>query len=278
MTRFLQLRLGRLRTDFLFPGSLHARFARGALWSLVASIIAHGFTLTASTGVARLLGVVGFGELGIINNTLGTLGLFAGLGLGLTATKHVAEFRYKDPNRAGRIIGLLYVVAIASAGIASVLLFALAPELATAILNAPHLANELRIGCGILFLSTLIGVQTSILSGFESFRLIAGVNLIQGLFKLPLMLAGVWVWGLVGAIGALVLVNALNWILNQLAIQRECDIAGFKVHYDNLSSELPVLWRFSVPAFLSNVMVGPGIWITSVMLVNQAGGYTDAHV
>jgi len=38
-----------------------------------------------------LLGTVGFGELGVIQSTVGMFGVFAGLGLGMTATKYVAS-------------------------------------------------------------------------------------------------------------------------------------------------------------------------------------------
>jgi len=40
--------------------------------------------------VARILGKEEFGQLAIVQSTVGMLGVIAGLGLGLTATKHVA--------------------------------------------------------------------------------------------------------------------------------------------------------------------------------------------
>jgi O-antigen/teichoic acid export membrane protein len=59
-----------------------------------------------------MLGKTGYGELGMIQTTVGMFGVFAGFGLGVTATKHVAEFRRSDPARAGRIIGLSSVFAV----------------------------------------------------------------------------------------------------------------------------------------------------------------------
>jgi len=46
------------------------------------------------------------GELGIIQNTIGMFGTLAGFGMGLTANKHVAEFKRTDPAPAERILGL----------------------------------------------------------------------------------------------------------------------------------------------------------------------------
>src|ERR1022692_3038167 len=48
----------------------------------------------------------------MIQSTVGMLGIFAGLGLGITATKYVAELRSHDPERAGRIIALGCGVAV----------------------------------------------------------------------------------------------------------------------------------------------------------------------
>ena len=65
--------------------------------------------LIASMVVARILGKNEFGELGMIQSTVGMLGVFAGFGLGLTATKHVAELKHSNPERTGRILSLCSV-------------------------------------------------------------------------------------------------------------------------------------------------------------------------
>ena len=88
------------------------RLARGVFWSMAGAVISRGLMLAASVLVARMLGKMGFGELGMIRSTVGMFGIFAGFGLGLTATKHVAEFRSSDPERAGRIISLSWLVAM----------------------------------------------------------------------------------------------------------------------------------------------------------------------
>jgi len=271
----LWLWVARTRVAILPQSSLGARFARGAFWSLVGTVISQGLGLVASVITARLLGKVGFGELGMINSTVGMFGVFAGLGLGLTATKYVAEFRSKDPDRAGRILGLSELVAVVSGGTVSLILFALAPMLAERTLNAPHLVNELRLGCGLLFLNALNGAQTGALAGFEGFKTIAQVNLVRGLLNFPVMIAGVWFFGLPGAVVAMVVVAGAGCLLNHLALRRECDQAGVAVTYRGISSEWQVLGKFSFPAFLSSAMTSPILWLANTILVNQPGGYGE---
>ena len=66
--------------------SLRRRFARGAFLSVAAAFIAQGLGLVTSIVTARILGKTGFGELGIILSTASMFGVFAGFGMGLTAT------------------------------------------------------------------------------------------------------------------------------------------------------------------------------------------------
>lgn len=267
---------GRQKWDQIFASdSLGGRFARGTFWSLVGTVIAQGLSMVASIVVARLLGKTGFGELGMINSTVGTFGVFAGVGLGLTATKYIAEYRTKDPDRAGRILGLSTRVAVISSGLVSLFLFIIAPWLSANTLNAPYLANELRLGCLLLFFNSLTGLQTGALSGFEAFKTITRVNFYRGLLNFPVMLVGVWLFGLTGAIAAMVIVGAIGWWFNHRALKRECAAVGIISTCRDVRTELPMLWNFAFPAFLSGIVVGPFLWISNTLLVNQPGGYGE---
>ena len=130
--------------DRVEASPLGYRLAKGAFWSLAGALMSRALGLVSSILVARMLGKVGFGELGVIQSSVGMFGTFAGFGLGLTATKHVAEFRAKDPVRAGRIIALSSLVSWGTGGAMAVLLFVLAPWLAAHTLAAPHLGGLLR--------------------------------------------------------------------------------------------------------------------------------------
>ncbi|MBI5641477.1 MAG: oligosaccharide flippase family protein [Nitrospirae bacterium] len=273
--RYLTAAVRRLRQRHLPEGSLRARFALGTFWSIAGALISRGLALLASIVVARLLGKTGFGELGIIQSTVGMFGLFAGLGLGVTATKYVAEFRQKDPEKAGRIIGLSFFVALASGAVITLVLIVFAPWLAEHTLAAPYLSRLLQIGAGILFFSAVNGVQTGALSGFEAFRTIANINLASGLLSFPLMVGGVYIEGLQGAVWALVVSMAANCGFNYVALKSRMRQDSIHAHYSHSLKDLSVLWQFSLPAFLSGVMVGPVNWVCGALLVNQPNGYAE---
>src|SRR3954468_11437375 len=122
--------------------SVRGRFLRGSSWSLLGMVASQGLALAAAVAAARLLGKEGFGQLAIINSTIGMLGVVGTMGLGATANKYVAETRTHDPPRAGRIIGMSSTLAWILGGMTAVGLFIAAPMVAAKILHAPALVNE----------------------------------------------------------------------------------------------------------------------------------------
>jgi len=249
------------------------RLAKGAFWSLAGGLISRALGLLSSILVARMLGKAGFGELGIIQSTVGLFGTFAGFGLGLTATKHVAEFRTSDPARAGRIIGLSSLVSWMTGGAMALALLVLGPWLATHTLAAPHLGGLLRVGSLLLLLGAVNGAQTGALAGFEAFKRIARINLVAGATAFPLMVGGVWWRGLEGAVVGLLASQAVNCLLNYGGLRAEAGRAGVPLAYAGSTREWNVLWQFSLPALLSGMMVGPVYWLCNTLLVNQPDGY-----
>jgi O-antigen/teichoic acid export membrane protein len=232
-------------------------------------------TLLASILVARILGKEDYGQLGIIRSTVGMFGVFAGLGLGLTATKHVAEFRQSDPHRAGRIMALSAVVAAGTGLVAALVLLLFAPWLAEHTLAAPSLAGPLRVGALMLLLSAMNGAQTGALAGFEAFKMIAQVNLAVGLLSFPMLLVGASYGGLTGTVWALVLNLAFAWALNHLALRRKAAQAQVPFRLTGCLREWRVLGAFGLPAALSSLLVVPTTWSCGAMLVNQPGGYGE---
>jgi len=255
-----------------------SRLARGVFWSMAGSVISRGLMLCATVLVARMLGKTVYGELGMIQSTVGMFGVFAGFGLGLTATKYVAEFRRSDPDRAGRIIGLSGLFAMLTGGVIAIGLFIFAPWLSEHTINAPHLASVLRIGAMILFINALNGAQTGALSGFEAFKTIAHVNLFVGLISFPILVCGAYFGDLTGAVWALAINLSFNWLLNHLALCKEAKHYRVPFTFKNCTREWSVLWRFSLPAALSGALVGPVNWACGALLVNQPDGYGEMGI
>jgi O-antigen/teichoic acid export membrane protein len=254
------------------------RLARGAFWSLAGTLISRGLGLLAGIFVARLLGKQGYGQLGVVQSTLGMFGILAGFGMGLTANKHVAEFRKSDPARAGRIIGISSLVAWGTGGLMTLILFFLAPWLSRTTLASPEMGGLLQAGALLLLFGGVNGAQTGALAGFEAFKAIARVNLIAGLVAFPTTLVAAWFWGVTGSVWALVANLAINCTLNFIALRQEASRAGVPLSYRRCRQEWPILWRFSLPAVLGGALTGPVTWAVNALLVNQPDGYAQMGI
>lgn len=259
--------------DRVESSHIGSRMARGAFWSIGGAVISRGLMLIASILVARMLGREVYGEFGMIRTTVNMFLVFAGFGLGMTATKHVAECRVSDPDRAGRILAISGLFAVGTGTLVAVGLYVFAPWVASHTINAPHLVGELRIGAFILLLNAMNGSQTGALAGFEAFKSIAKVNLWTGLASFPLLIGGAYWGGLRGAVWALGANMVINWFLNHLALRREAARHKVPFSFKECFTEWPILWRFSLPAAMSGIMVSPIVWASNAMLVNQPGGY-----
>ncbi len=242
-------------------------------------IVYRGMSIISLIIAARLIGTKGFGELGITLDTVTMFQIFAGLGLGLTATKYVAELKNQNPRRAGRIIGLSRIIALATGSLCSIALLIFSPWICSVILAAPELVEIFRIASLLLFFSAINGYQVGVLTGLEAFKVIAIINILIGIIGLPLIVIFVMWWGVKGAILGLAVSVSFNLILNTFALREQLHKAGIVV--DNTFEcfrEKSALWNFSLPAALSGFMVTPAIWICDAILVNTRNGYQEMGV
>lgn len=261
--------------DRVAESDIGKRMASGVFWSLTGSVLSQGLMLLATIFVARILGKTEYGELGMIRSTVSMFAVFAGFGLGMTATKYIAEYRKSDPEKSGKIIGLTTLFAGGTGGIISIIILIAAPYIATHSINAPHLVDEIRLGAVMLFFSALNGAQTGTLSGFEAFKTIAKVNLIAGLLAFPIQIGCTLLFGLQGSVIGFGLNFLILWALNFYAVRRETQKAGIIIRFTKAWDEWNVLLKFSLPALLSGILVAPVMWACNALLVNKPHGYEE---
>ena len=254
--------------------SVRRRLGLGAFWSLAGAAIARGLGLAGSICAARILGRRGFGELGMIQSTVGMFATFAGFGLGLMATKHIAEFRSQDRPKTGRLIGLSTVASLISGSIMAVILIACADWVCGSTLRTPYLAGPLRVSASLLLLNAVCGAQTGVLSGFEAFRTIAKINLISGLLGFPMCVIGAWC-GIDGAVWGMSASVLVNCILNRVELRRLLKAAGITVDHRGCWREARVLWTFTAPALLGSILMAPATWLCNAMVARGAHGYEN---
>ncbi|WP_291065467.1 MULTISPECIES: oligosaccharide flippase family protein [unclassified Empedobacter] len=248
---------------------------KNSFWLLIGTLFSKLFLLGATIVTARILGKIEYGEFGIIKSTINMFITFAELGLGLTATKFISEYKKTEPVKVGKIIILSNIFSILFGLCFSVLIILFSSDLAKQI-NASHLSGNIEFAALILFFSVLNGAQNGILVGLESFKNLAINNIIAGIISFVLQILGSYKFGLNGLIFGFSMNFFILFILNFLSIYKitksTYNIRFFSI--DNFS-EISVLWKFSLPAVLSGVAVNPVVWICNNFLVNQSKGYNE---
>ena len=176
--------------------SVRARMAKGVLWSVIAGVFTRGLFVVLSIVIARLLGEVEFGKWGMVQATVGVLANLAGMGVGQTLTKHLAELRNGDPVRAGRVFALAASQAILANFLVAIGCFCLADILAWRVLRSPGMASPLALSVLIAVTLGFAMVLECALAGFEAFRKIAHVKFAEMIATFIVMVALTKLFGL----------------------------------------------------------------------------------
>ena len=254
-------------------GNLFERFARGVSWNLIGTFLAQGSVFAANIFVANRLGPQSFGEFSLLQNTALTFSAIAQLATGVTATRYIAEYRSSDPERAGRIIGFCSLFTLGTGLLAGLILFALSGWLSASTLNASHLSGGLKIMALYLLFSAMSGYQTGALAGLEGYRHIARLGVVHGAVHIIFCAIGVWFFGLLGALWALVASLGVRWWLYHVVIRNEMSRHRITLSFMVHQQEKSLLWRFSIPAALGSLTSMPALWLTNTFLVQHPQGY-----
>jgi len=268
----------RKHVDRVRRSNIATQIASGAFWSLAGSVFSRLLMLIATILVAQMLGRKIFGQYSVVLSTVNSFIVFANFGIALTATKYVAEFRETDKERTGRILGLSYIFTVGSGILMTIFLCAVAPWICQYMMNAPELVNELRLGILFLIIASVNGAQNGVMVGFQGFRAAAIASCIAALFTIPLRAGGAYIGGLNGSLIGFGLSLVVLLIVNRIFILKMTKQYNIKISYRNAFQELPILWKFSVPAVLCGILVTPVFWLCYLMLARTQNGFEEVAV
>lgn len=254
------------------------RLARNVAWSSSGVVSSQVITLLAYMFLARFIGKENFGQFTIIQSTANTVAAFAGLGFGVTATKYIAEFRERNPGQAASIFALIMVITILWTALLAIVVWVMAPEIATEVLKRGELVSSVRVGAALLFFTAIMNVQNGALAGFESFDAVAKTSMLRGFLILPFLLVGAALGGVRGSLLGFAAATALVCVINGELLRRRCDLHSMVLSLRGSFSGLRLLAAFSIPAFLANIVPAPCLSLAQMLLIRQPGGYGDLAV
>jgi O-antigen/teichoic acid export membrane protein len=253
--------------------SIRDRFTTGIGWNLFAVGSLQGSAFAVNVILANVLGKQHFGEFAIIQNTLMTLAGVGQVATGITAAKFVAENRVYNKRTAGEVIGLCFALTMLTGLLGAGLLIGLAPWISADLLNAPRLKSGLEIaGAASLFL-TMNAFQMGALAGLESFRAAAMVSVAIGLLHVAVCGIGAWLFGVEGALWALLLSSFVRWATFGRLLRSEALAQSIELSWAGWQRQRGILHAFAIPAAICGISSMPALWAANALLARQKNGY-----
>ena len=248
------------------------RMVSGAVWSLTGTALAKFIVLCSSVLCAHILSKQEYGEFGLIRSTINMFVVFGAAGMGVTATKYIAEYRKTSSEKVASIYYFTNGFALFTGIIITVIVLLVAPYLSENLFDSTRLTPSIRVGAILLFLSVLNGAQNGTLLGLEKFKNIA-INIFWGSVAESLfMLIGAYYFGVFGAVLGYGMGYVVLFFLNHLIIRNELKALGVLCRSSSINkSDLNILFKFSLPAAVSSLMTAPTYWAIKSILVNNSG-------
>jgi O-antigen/teichoic acid export membrane protein len=263
-----------IKIDVL-KSSIGSRYISGFSWGLASSVLSQGLMLIGSLFIARTLGGPSYGQFVFIQSTIAMVGVFAGFGVGSTASRYIAALKGNDPKRLGHILRLTEWTVVISSIAMSALLALGAPFLSDRIIEAPSLAQPLAIAAGAILFVTIDGFYKSALIGFGAMRSFAWASVLGSATCLPLLIWAAYLNSLSGLAFALFLGAIIQSTISFLLTRKQ--YRDFQIESDSVNCwrEWRVLRDFALPAMLAGTMIAPAHWVVQAILARVANGYNE---
>lgn len=246
-------------------------------WAAVGDSVSRGLFLVAFILCSRLMPSYDYGQLSLIRTTILTFVTFAGLGMGMTANRYIAEHLVADKWFVGLLIGGSNFAAAVLGTIVAIGIWGFAPYIGAGWLKDPLIVDYLRWCAPIVLLASILGTQIGVMQGFGAYRQLAAVGSIQGVVAILALPTGAALAGIDGAILGILTYNLVGVILLSVTIRKHLRIHGVVVRLQPLGQLVPILLKFSLPAALGGLAIAPFKWFAEVQLA-RSGGFDELAV
>lgn len=251
---------------------LTKRIVSGAFWSILGTATAKFIVLSAGIVCANILGKQGYGELGIVRSTINLFVVLGTVGLGITATKFISQYKSNNKHKVESVVNITTLFTLCSAIVITFAFFLLSGYIAGNTLNAPNLTSAIRFSSLLLFTTIMNGVFNGILAGYEKFKYIAINTFLSSLIEGILIIIGAYYWGVNGAVVGFGIGISSLMLFNLFNVRRIFKKNGIKMNLLKINrDEISIIYKFSIPAALSSFLVAPSYWVVRTILVRHDG-------
>ena len=247
-----------------------------SFWALAGSALGKGLSLLSSIYIARFLGKEIFGEYGTIKNTLVYIAIVSTFGFGYSATKYVVEYLKSKNDRISSLVQVVRIITLIFSIVLAFLFFVFAEQISI-FFDAPHIVGRLRISSFIVVVNAINATQIGILSGFKVFKKIAINDICFGIVVFISSLILTYIYGLNGAIIALLISYTFQIIFNDIILRKELLQYKGTRKLEIGRNEIKTMLKFSCPIALQESLYCVVHWLNTILIIKY-GNYGEVGI
>jgi len=251
------------------------KIVRGTFWMFVGVLISKIFDLTSLFFVARYLPVEDFGKLSIIKSSVQTFVIFTTASLGLTATKYMAKLFPQDKEKTSIVLSFLRLIIPILGFVLSLIIFFFSDIIAQYLFNDLSLVTATKLMAVAFFFSSLNAFQKGVLAGFEEFKIISILSIASGSLNGVLMIFSAYHYGLTGTFFVIAINSFFIWLISIYFTNRSISKRQIEFKLGRFNYIKSILFSFTIPSFMSGLLVTPTIWYCNLLLIGISDGYVE---
>lgn len=223
--------------------------------------------------VALLLGPAGVGLIGLYLSLIQTASSIAGMGLSIVGTRQIVAAHAEGGDEAvGRTRRALFWGTMLLALIGAALFWLASDWIARVILADESRANDVAwLSLGVA-LMVAAGSQGALLTGLRRIGDLARINVGAGVIGATLGVVALWLWGVQGLIGMVLVAPLASFLLGHLYVLRLGPPAGSTINLPEMSREWWMMITLGFAFMLSGLVATLGHLAVRTLVQRELGG------
>lgn len=221
--------------------------------------------------LAVLLGPGGFGLMGMYSAILGTVGTFAGMGIGSSGVRQIAEAAGTgDEQKIARTIITLRRIVIVTGLLGMLLTIIFCVPLSKLSFGTDKYAIPIAILSVTLLLGSVSGGQTALIQGLRRIADIARLSVLGAFFGTVLSIPMIYLWGRDGIVPFLITVSAMT-ILTSWWYARKIPVAHINLDFKETLKEAKGLLALGLVFMATGLMTAAVMYLIRILIIRKLG-------
>ena len=246
-----------------------------SFWSIAGTFISKVLLFLIWIFVAKILHAKLYGEFSIIRSTTMLFADFVGLSIGAAGTNYIAKYYQDDNIKVGKLIGIFNVFSFIFGFILFILSWAFSDIIAIRMLNKPELIGYLKASSVVILVSSINNNQFGILRGFNQYKCISKINLLQIVCAFPVYYLCTYFFHLQGAVFSYIFYNVIICVFARIELKKILRKNQLKPTLKKCMVECKMVLAFILPYIASGFLIAFLSWYNETRLVSIPDGYVQ---